>query len=105
METFEIKLEVNGNQDDYYSMEAVDSGNEQQLVSLTSTKFIQLNLPYDSCFSLFAALAPIMASFMFIMRKLSYGMKRLLRGMLVLIVIQPFMISCLSFRRSKLVIM
>ena len=33
METFEIKLEVNGNQDDYYSMEAVDSGNEQQLVS------------------------------------------------------------------------
>jgi hypothetical protein len=29
METFEIKLEVNGNQDDYYSMESCESGNEQ----------------------------------------------------------------------------
>jgi len=34
METFEIKLEVNGNQEDYYAMEAAESGNEQQLVPI-----------------------------------------------------------------------
>jgi hypothetical protein len=32
METFEIKLEVNGNQESYYSMEPVDSNTEHQLV-------------------------------------------------------------------------